>query len=220
MMKNIDAGKFAKFCKATFDFNSAYNVANYKSLPLCILDDVFSLRANYDLDIKVVDNFAKSFLNGDKYVSNYTIDQFISDIDSEPSFEEFTEKHIKYRNKIARRLKIEVCRELAEKFSWLGIQTINDFNNYKKEILEIIIKSVKGLGDAAVSYLFMLAGDTTQVKVDTHINKSVKACFGNTLTNDETIELFRNTVNILSKDYPNLTVSRLDNIIWSYYKNI
>ena len=212
---------FAEYCDRTFDFNSLSLPNNYKSLPMCILDDVFSLQADYDVVVmRVTEWYARDFLNGDRYAEGHTLSEFMNNIDASPNRQAFTDAHLGRRNKSCNRLKIELCYELARKLRCLGIETIEDFRNYEyPDMIEIIIRSVKGLKDQAVNYLFMLAGDTSRVKVDTHINKCVSAVFGTTFDNETTQDLFTRTVEILVSNHPGLTVSRLDNIIWTYYHN-
>lgn len=56
----------------------------YHSLPICILDDIFSLQSKYEtITFPTVKKYADYFLNGDLYTSNYSIDSFIDDLKKE-----------------------------------------------------------------------------------------------------------------------------------------
>lgn len=106
------------------------------------------------------------------------------------------------------------------KLRCLRIEILEDFRDYEyPDVIEIMIRSVKGLSDQAVNYLFILAGDSSRVKVDTHINKCVLDVFKTTFDNNTTQDLFTRAVKILKAKHPGLTVSRLDNIIWNCYHN-
>lgn len=218
-MTNEEIQIFSNYCEKTFDFDVLGLPNNYKSLPMCIIDDVFSLQANYDVVVKrVTEWYARDFLNGDRYAQGHTLSEFMNNVDASPNTQDFTDKHLGRNNKSCNRLKIELCYELARKLKCLGIETLEDFRSYEyPDVIEIMIRSVKGLSDQAVNYLFMLAGDSSRVKVDTHINKCVVEVFGRTLSNNETQDLFTRAVKLLNEKHPKLTVSRLDNIIWTYY---
>lgn len=210
--------KFVTYCDEVMDFNVPGLGNHYNSLPLCIMDDVYSLRANYNTVIKLIGNYSEAFLNGDRYVAGHTLKEFVNNIDKVGDFYEFTRKYIGFFNKSCGRLKIELCYELAKKLIDIGVNTLEDFQNYKnKFVLECTIRSVKGLADAAVQYLFMLIGDTSQVKVDTHVMKSVRDSLGRVLSISETQTLYALAVEMMQDKHPGLTVSRLDNIVWTYY---
>lgn len=220
-MNDNDIRLFTDYCERTFDFDSLGLPNHYRSLPMCILDDVFSLQADYDVVVmRITEWYARDFLNGDRYAQGHTLSQFMANVDASPNAQSFTDEHLGRQNKSCNRLKIELCYELARKLRCLGIETLEDFRDYEyPDVIEIMIRSVKGLKDQAVNYLFMLAGDSSRVKVDTHINKCVSAVFGTTFDNDTTQDLFARAVTILNANHPGLTVSRLDNIIWTYYHN-
>lgn len=100
----------------------------------------------------------------------------------------------------------------------LRIETIKDFRNFEsQELLEIVIRSVKGIGDAGANYLFMLAGDPNRCKPDVHIHRSIKDAFGFDVSNDDCQIIFSQAVDLLKSKYPNLTVRLLDNIVWEKY---
>ena len=53
-----------------------------------------------------------------------------------------------------------MCYKLAQCLHCIHIDILEDFQKFESpELLEIIIRAVKGLGDAGTNYLFMLAGD-------------------------------------------------------------
>ena len=85
-------------------------------------------------------------------------------------------------------------------------------------LLENVIKTVKGIGSAGLNYLFMLAGDPNRCKPDVHIHHCVRDALGKDISDFECQELFTAAVAILKKDYPSLTVRKLDGIIWEKYQ--
>lgn len=220
-MTNEEVTRFTNACKENMDLSNITMSKPYNSLPLCIIDAVFSINVDYDsIVLKVVKNYADSFLKGEKYAFNHTLREFVSIVDSEGDFQIFTNKYIKYNNKVCKRLKIEVCYELAKKLIDLGINTMDDFKNYepKEKLIEEII-SVKGIGCQTVNYIFILTGDQNRIKADRHIKKYVKGILINIKKDNEFQELFTRAVEMLKGEFPDLTVAKLDHAIWKYQRD-
>jgi len=145
----------------------------------------------------------------------------INNIDKIGGSAAFADKILKNHQKIGGKgaiPKSEVCYQLARYLKYLHIETIEDFRNFEcQELLEIVIRSVKGMGDAGTNYLFMLAGDPGRCKPDVHIHHCVKDACGRDVTNEECQELFTDAVSMLKDRHPGLTVRGLDSIIWNKY---
>ena len=95
----------------------------------------------------------------------------------------------------------------------------DDFRNFEsQELLEIVVHSVNGLGDAGTNYLFMLAGDPNRCKPDVHIHHCIRDACGEDISNDDCQILFTDAATELREDYPKLTVAMLDGIIWRKYQ--
>lgn len=89
--------------------------------------------------------------------------------------------------------------------------------------MEIIIRSVKGIGNAGTNYLFMLAGDTNRCKPDVHIHECIKDACGKDIKKDNDCQdLFTEAVKLLNKNNSNkqLTVRDLDHAIWVKYSKV
>ena len=111
----------------------------------------------------------------------------------------------------------EIATKLHE---LLNMDTFDDFRNFEKEaLLEIVLRSVRGMGDAGVNYMFMMAGDPNRCKPDVHIHRCIKNALGTDVPNNECQILFRETVKKLKDSgYPDLTVRNLDSVIWNKYQ--
>ena len=213
--------QFADFCENNLDLNLTVNY-NYESLSACILDCVYSLRAVYfTTTIPVVERYAKSFMNGNRQAAGDTVSMLIGNIDKIGGPLAFADKILKNHQKIGGKgavPKSEVCYQLARYLKYLHIETIEDFQNFEcQDLLEIIIRSVKGIGDAGTNYLFMLAGDPDRCKPDVHIHHCIKDACRHDITNEECQELFTDAVFVLKDRYQELTVRGLDSIIWNKY---
>ena len=233
MSINLSAQVFADYCYGNFDLQEGAS-ANYKflpdyqSLPVCLIDCIYSLRASYNsVTKKIVKRYADEYMNGDISYKDDTISDLIEHINSCGGAKEFAEKILENNQELggsAHIPKEEALLQLAEFLKILHIETIDDFKNFTStdkstKLLEIVIQGVKGIGEAGVNYLFMLTGDTSRCKFDVHIRQCIKNV-KDTDVNISDIEcqnLFRDTVAILKAEYPKchmLTVAGLDGIIW------
>lgn len=217
MHKN--AQSFAKYCDENYDLGGIQPIPSYQSLSICIIDCVFSLRAKYyQHTLPVLHRYADKYLNGNIYSASDTITSFIKHID-EYGAAEFAKTVLQNNQRSGGVLKTEVCYKIAKYLSYIKIETMSDFQNFEDtEFIEKILYSVKGLGNAGVDYLFMMAGDTDRCKVDVHINHCIwDFCHANLPPNEVQV-LFRDAVSILKEKYSGLTVGMLDRTIWDEYQ--
>ena len=218
-MEQQNINDFVAYCKSHLTFEERETSA-YSSLSVCIIDCVYSLRARYKkTTLPVVERYAAKYMNGDRLGSGDKVTDLIKHIEDEGGPEAFAKNILKNNQKSGHILKAEVCLQLAKYFSYLKIETIDDFRNYEhSDFLEVVIRSVKGIGYAGTNYLFMLAGDPNRCKPDTHIHHFVHEACGEDLSDEDCQKLFSEAVKDLKKDYPNLTVAKLDGIIWREYQ--
>lgn len=216
--------KFVDYCKREIDFNNN-NFPNYGSLSVCIIDCIYSLRANYKSVTELVQNYANKYLNGNTKDDQDTLSVLIARIEYETP-KKFAKDILKNEQKSGGVLKSEICLKLAKYLKDIGIETIEDFikfQNKSEELLEIIIRSVKGIGNAGTNYLFMLAGDTNRCKPDVHIHECIKDACGKDIKKDNDCQdLFTEAVKLLNKNNSNkqLTVRDLDHAIWVKYSKV
>ncbi len=210
---------FVKYCKENLNLNEQVDSYNYQSLAVCIIDCVYSLRAQYESTTKkVVERYVSKYMEGNVNSSENQLNDLIKHIE-ESGAEAFAKDVLQNQQKSGGVLKSEVCLNLARYLRYLHINTMDDFKKFEcPELLEIVIRAVKGIGDAATNYLFMLAGDPNRCKPDTHIHHCVCDACGVDLSNEDIQSLFKNAVDTMSNEYPSLTVSMLDGIIWRKYQ--
>lgn len=228
MITQEQMSQFARFCEERFDLHTIAK-HTFQSLPICIIECIYSLRANYTSTTNVVQRYADKCMGGDISSNADTISNFITQIDNnyggpQGSAGNLFESQAKFGHGITPKhnasnltLKSEVCYNLARKFQEHNINNITDFRSANPDDIERYMREVKWVGDAAVNYLFMLAGDPTRVKPDVHIHHCVRDCFGYDLSNQDIQVLFTDTVHELQSCYSTLTVRNLDSVIWNYY---
>ena len=217
--------------KLVVDKKTDPNLTFYKSLPLCIIDAVFSIGVKYTSVMKAEDNFISYFkLNIPRthpMNNEYTIDKFISDMDSIDSFKKAATDVFKNSHRTSSRngiLKAEACYLVAKVFQKHKINTLDNFNNYtNKPALDTDILNVKGQQSGIMlKYLYMLAGDSNLIKPDRHMVRFINKEFPNLTMDAKDHAAIKNiieqTVSVLSVKYPNLTPRFLDYLIWEYMK--
>ncbi len=212
--------QLAEYCEGHIDLE--HQVAyHYQSLPICLIDCVYSLRAKYKATtMPVVQRYADAYMDGNKYASGDTISSFVERVDCCGGPTVFADRVVKNHQKLGRSLipKEEAVYQLARYLKLLRIDTLEDFRQFESpELLEIVIRAVKGISDAGVNYLFMLAGDPNRVKPDVHIHHCIVDACGRDVSNEECQTLFSEAVELLKPKHKGLTVAALDNTIWRFY---
>lgn len=193
----------------------------YKSLPICILDAVFSIGVRYTSVVNVVNSYIGTFdltiSRTQADATEHTIRNFLANVAKYDTIEDFSKNVLHNMQRTSSRsgiLKAEACREIAQKH---GINTLRDFNDYTdKTTLDKDIKSVRGQRSGIMlKYLYMLTGDENRVKPDRHIVRFIKeTCTLQKLTDDDAQAIMVRTVEMLKPEYPNITVRFLDSLIW------
>ena len=200
----------------------------YKSLPICILDAVFSIGVRYSSVINVVKNYMCTFglsISKTKADSNeHTINDFLANIAKYDTIEAFSKDALHNMQRTSSRngiLKAEACKEVALVCQKRGINTLHDFNEYvDKSGLDKDIKAVRGQSSGIMlKYLYMLAGDESRVKPDRHVIRFIKeTCDVQKLSDDDVQAIMTGAVERLRPRYPKITVRYLDNLIWEYQR--
>lgn len=208
---------FAAFCESSFDLEHRV-IYDYHSLTVCIIDCVYSLRARYEtVTLPVVQRYADHCMNGDPNAAGDTLSSFLARVDAIGE-NAFAQEILRNRQLTGGRPKIAVCRQLAHYLQLLHIDTLDDFRNYEApELLEAVIRAVKGIGSAGTHYLFILTGDENRCKPDVHIHCCIRDACDHDLPDDECQQLFTDTIALLHARHPALTCRDLDAIIWSAY---
>ena len=232
MLTNQTIKNFADYCdkKLSIEGKTDPNLSFYKSLPICILDAVYSIGVKYSSTARVTERYIEYYnLDISRSVAGakeHTIEDFLKNISDAGGAKEFAEKVVHNRQRTSSRngiLKAEACELVAEVCKKHGIDTLADFNNYdNKDALDKDIRSIKGQHSGiSLKYLKMLCGNNNLIKPDRMVKRFV-AGFSSTITSDEDLQelVSRAATDVLKLRYPNMTPRLLDYLIWEYQKNI
>lgn len=205
----------------------------YASLPLCIIDSVFSVGVKYESVRNAVGRFCDKFSltrfrpHGNLYPiqsDQLSVNKFI-DICSRYSNEELAAQVFGNRQRTSTRngiLKAQAVLEFAQVLDDAGIQYFQDLKDISdNDKVERKIRTVKGQGSGfSYAYFLMLAGNDQKINPSRKLisfseNALGRACYANELQ-----DLYERVCEILKSSYPSLTPRMLDYQVWSYQKSL
>ena len=221
--------RFVQYCRnnLTFDVNG---YEYYPSLALCALDASFSARTTYQSVINVLDRFCQwANHNGVQLrfehqpecypaIAQITVSEIIHLLGGQDA--ESLADIVNNHSKVARRLKAGLFLDLLNVFHGFRIETYQDFQEqFNNQDIADAILELRGVGSATFSYLYLLAGNPNDVKVDVCIRRfSTEATGVNNLTDLQIRELFIYAAGIISQEHHGLTAAHLDHIAWNYQR--
>jgi len=225
--------KLLERLKATLDLSTppVSEEYAYQSLPLCVLDTIFSINAKYESTRKVVI----------RYCDHYGLQRVRKDPDTLPPIEDqeslsaFTEKitslgveefaktilanrqRTSTRNGIS---KSEAVLRFAQVLQAHKVEYLQDVEAIQgKESFEKAVKEIPGQGSGiTIRYFYMLAGSDDFVKPDRMVLGFLKEQTGRSCNPDQAQELLGRAANALRIEYPYMTPKLLDNLIWMYQR--
>lgn len=239
MPKSMTIANFAAHCEKDLDFYNKLTVQKqtdpnndfYKSLPICIIDAVFSIGVRYGSVKKATESFLSYFhLTIPRTCpvgKEYTVENFLRDMGTFSSFEDAATNGFKNRQRTSSRngiLKAEACYLVASVLKEHNINTLEDFQTYANRAkLDADICAVKGQHSGIMNrYLWMLAGNANEIKPDRHLCRYVQKYFPHlsaTPKDFPTIKtILEDTARRLGAKYPSLTPRFLDYLIWDYMR--
>lgn len=230
----MDSQLLANFCIEKLDLRNTKlsNEYYYSSLPLCVIDSVFSIGIRYSTTQNIIERFSNYF-NIEQYRNykslfpnieeQYSINDLLN-IYTQYDVEYITNKIFQNKNRTSSRngiLKSEAVLEFAKVLQKFNINYYQDLNKVKfSKNFENEIKLIKGQKSGiSLLYLFMLAGDENTVKPDRMVERFVQKAIAKKLSVEELVAIFNKTIEILKNNFPNLTLRELDHEIWKFEKS-
>jgi len=205
----------------------------YQSLPLCIIDSVFSIGVRYGQVLNVIETFCRQTgwvryrVHGSAFpakADQQTVSNLLEVLGHHPNPEKSLFHNSGYANPAAKEesriLKANLVKQFAAALVAREIDTYEDLKSYPKpECLDCSLCGLPSLkSGVVVRYFRMLAGDDTQVKPDRMILRFLCEALGSSVGTDEAVELVRGASSILEKDFPGMNPRLLDHEIWKYQR--
>lgn len=223
----------ADYCKKYLSIDKAIlgEEYYYQSLPLCIIDAVFSIGIKYQTVQNVVQRYCNFFkLNRLKKDKNA-----LPDIKEQQSISDFIELEEKYdfandvfcnKNRTSPHngiLKSEAVFLFAKVLNGHGINYFQDLDKLYSNYYDVSadIMQIQGQKSGiSLKYFLMLAGNDNLIKPDRQINAFLQRVLGMTFDSNMAHAILSETCNILKKDYPNMNLRLLDHLIWNYQRDL
>ena len=218
---------FLLFCRNNLDF-SIPDFQYYSSIGLSALDATFSARTKYSSVINVVHRFCEHYdlpygLDGNvpEVVSQIPVSQLLDLLQGVTPAElaDIVHNH----SQTGGRLKASLFLDALNTLQRFGIENYQDFQKQMNNLeLEAALSALQGMGEATLSYFYMLSGDSGDVKVDQHIRAFTSTATGvPNLTVDQIKRLFRYAAQeMTANDHLGMTARQLDHIVWVYQRNL
>ncbi|MBR0531656.1 MAG: hypothetical protein IJJ96_03525 [Bacteroidales bacterium] len=219
------------YCLDHLDF-SIEDMKYYSCLPLCALDAVFKAGARQNGSTRTIERFCKVFgipclaKDSGKVPSKegqLTVRQ-VMEIVGGLSLKELADK-ISTSGQTSSKAGVQKTEAFLK---WLDIlelyevQTYQDFHNHWKDgDLERTLRSLFARKkNYPVDYFYMIAGKTTEVKVDASIITFTSEALGEDRVSDTIVkELFKAAVKELQGEHPGITVKGLGRMVREYSRH-
>jgi hypothetical protein len=200
----------------------------YSSLGLCVIDAVYSIGVRYESTSRTVGDFCRKYgweKNRAKAKEEHTISAFIAALQPyENKWEELAVKVFDNRQRTSSRggiLKAEAVFRFAKVLQKFKIERFADVMSGMKGDVRRAILEIRGQSSGlSYNYFLMLAGKTDKVKEDRMISRFVANAVGRAnLSDGESEQLVRAAAGVLQTEYPKLTPTSLDYLIWKYQRD-
>lgn len=203
----------------------------YQSLPLCILDAVFSINAKYESTRNVVERYCRHYrlrqvrrdtLCLPPVEEQEPISAFVEKI-TNLGPEKFAGMVLANRQRTSTKsgiMKSEAALRFAHVLQAHKVEYFQDVEKIQgKEDFENAVKAIPGQRTGiTVRYFYMLAGSDDFVKPDRMILGFLKDQLGERLSQDEAQGILSEASDALKPQYPHLTTKTLDHHIWMYQR--
>jgi hypothetical protein len=229
LMRHIEARIDLKKVAAT---PSSY----WASMPLCIIDSVWSIRSNYEETVcPLVRRFAKSntppWDGTDHSIppsdGSPTVRDFVEAIEGRLQNGHTHETLFANRQRTSSRsgiLKSDAVHRFANALLSAGINRPSDLRDAARlKKAETLVKEIPGQGTGITfTYFLMLSGEGAFVKSDTHIRRFVSDGLGvpwsNLVSADRAAVALREAARRFAVNLPGLTPAKLDHAVWADQK--
>lgn len=235
-MREDEIRKLILHIKDKFDLNLvALEPATYwASLPICLIDSVWSIRSKYDKQVvPLIDRFCRLHNWDANNRLNPPDDHGPKLTDLIRVIDQHLQKNLSYQSLFQNSqrtstrsgiLKAEAVHRFAKALVASGIDQASDLRDHSKlRNAEQLVRTIPGQGSGLTfTYFLMLAGENNFVKSDVHIRRFVSDALSvdwrNLISMTQAANLVTEAAVTLSRDFPGLTPAKLDHAIWAYQK--
>ena len=200
----------------------------YQSLPLCVIDAVFSIGVKYESVRNTVSKYCDHFglkrqRTTEKHPAAHeqeSIDSFVQKYE-EIGVEAFAATIYQNRQRTSTRngiLKAEAVYRFSKGLLEHGVHVLQDVDKVIGDAaFEARIKAIPGQKSGiSLVYFYMLAGEDEKIKPDRMIIRFLEKALQRQVKLEEAQHLLEASASILSAEYKHITPRLLDYQIWNY----
>ncbi|GHT57010.1 hypothetical protein FACS18945_0180 [Bacteroidia bacterium] len=219
---DTNVSKIVEFINQTNNFkleelqNSEY--PDYVSLPLCVIDSIFSIGVKYNSVKNTVQHFCeyvKKEIGKNPLEEEISVSEILILLDGKN--EDFlANETYNNRQRTSTRngmLKVLAVTQFLQVLKTFGIENLIDVPKISNNVeFDTEVKKIKGQSSGiSLSYFFMLAGDNNRIKADRMVMRFLKDRTGKNSNPEECQELLEKAAEELR-----VTPKELDFSIWKY----
>lgn len=225
--------KLFLYCEEALDLKNAKlsDEYYYSSLPLCILDAVYSIGVRYTATRNVVLRYCQKYnLPTSRNMSpeyppgesQHTISQLVENIElvGAESFACHVLNNLQRTSTVSGILKSEAVYLWAKIFKEHDIEVFHDISTIGKEVENKILKIKGQRSGISLSYFYMLSGNDNLCKPDRHILRFLSKGLHREIKDySEAQAIMCDVTATLKEKYAHLSVRTLDHAIWVHMSN-
>ncbi|MFD0051460.1 hypothetical protein ACFVHQ_19415 [Actinomycetes bacterium NPDC127524] len=232
-IQNKEEYKIAEYCKKMLELEIAKlpDEYYYTSVPLCVIDSVFSIGVRYEGVKNTVARYCDYF-NLNKYrigtehpilSEQQSVEQFINSF-NELGLDTYVQNVFQNRQRTSTRngiLKAEAVYNFCNILQKYDVNYLQDVNKlYDNKEFETEIKAIQGQKSGiSLVYFYMLVGDDNWVKPDRMIIRFLENVLERKVKINEAQSLLQLTSEILINEFSHITPRLLDYQIWNYVRS-
>jgi hypothetical protein len=229
-----EAYVLAAYCESVFvlDSLSLPEEYGYRSLPLCVIDCIYSINASYASTRNVVKRYCEHYHLEPYWCGRYGLPPK----ESQESVQSFADKIMdigveRFMTDVFQNEQMTSTRSgirKAEAVLQVAELLIRHRVNYLQDVLKVVsdpdfereFRSIPGQrSGVSFNYFLMLAGSDDLAKPDRMIIRFIEQAVGRKVSPDEAVTLIQSACNLINVKHPSLNPKTLDHVIWEYQRS-
>jgi hypothetical protein len=229
MLKDSEIAALVRLCEAKLPLATGYSGdVPYHSLPLCVIDTVFSIGARYEAAVNAVSRFCEYFSlpclseQIPPQAEQLSVSDFVG-LHGHHTASEMAETVYQNRQRTSTRngiLKAGAVLRFANVLQKFQVDYYQDSHKIVgRSAFESAIAKIPGQASGiSTRYFYMRTGAQDYVKPDRMVERFISSAIQRTLSVEENSEALIRAQRILVTKYAHLTPRALDALIWTYQR--
>ena len=216
MNKPEEIQRVADVCRQKLDLQhlKSGDEYGYNSVPLCIIDAIFSIGVRYTSTRNTVQRFIDYF----NISAEFTVSQFV-DLYDKHSIEFMAEEVYENRQRTSPKsgiLKADAVLRVAQLLKKYDVETLDNIARVvRNPQFELEYKQIPGQKSGiSLRYLYMLLGVEDEIKPDRMVLRFLENVLQRNVSLDEAVSMIVDVAKQLQSDFAHISPRSLDYAIW------